>query len=355
MSPVTTSHSDGELFDDRYELQGAPLGVGEFGEVWRAHDQHRDHVVALKILTNTLEDDAWHEAQRLTSLESPNILRVNNADIAVDVPYIDSVLAASGTVADEMAPLGMTPARAVHLVRGALRGLQLCHDRGVLHRDVKPANIFIGGPGDALLGDFGCAGVMAADGTAKPAGDPNVRPLDVLKGKSANASSDVYGMGITLYAMLTGALPFSISAAGDFKTHRDNVAGGMPDIRDVAPHVSIVLAKVVRKATAPKQVDRYETAAEFSDALASLAAVDADICRATPSAGTVNHSGHDRCWSVVRRRDQAVFFVCVHRAGGKQHVVTCRENGRRLVAHCKDGMNTGALLVHLRKVFSALR
>lgn len=356
MSLVSTSLSAGDLFAGRYRLEGAPLGSGTSGEVWRAEDTHLGRVVALKILVDTEEDDAWQESRRLTTLESPNILRVHNADLAIDVPFIDSALAECGTAADEMVPVGMAPARAVHLTRGALRGLQLCHDRTILHRDVKPANIFIGATGDAQLGDFGCAGLMTAAGTAKPHGDPDIRPLNVLKGAPCSAASDVYGAGISLYAMLTGFLPYSIAAAGDFKAHRENVAAGMPDVREVAPHVSISLAKVVRMATAPKAADRYATAAEFSAALARLPVVQADIRRIEgKSAPDLDHDNHVRCWRVERRSDGGLIYVCVMADERRHEVEVRRANGRRVVVHCKGGLRKAECSAHLREVFTSLR
>jgi len=342
-------------FAGRYLIE-ARLGNGAYGEVWRAKDLHRDQVVALKILSTTQPDDAWQEARRLTELESPNILRVSNADLAIDVPYIASALATRGTAADEMKPLGLAPARAVHLIRGTLRGLQLCHDRRILHRDVKPANIFIGATGDAQLGDLGCAALMAPDDTGRPHGDPDIRAPEVLKGGSCTRSSDVYSAGVSLYAMLTGSLPFSIAVMGNFKALSDAVTVGMPDVRDVAPHVSLGLAKVVRKATTSKPADRYATAAEFNAALAKHATGDADICRVEPSAAAhLDHTGHHRCWVSVRRHDHQVMYVCVDPSGRRSDVLVRRSNGRRIKVLCRSGLSSSATTVHLREVFSELR
>lgn len=345
----------GDLFAGRYLIE-ARLGPGAYGEVWRAKDQHLDQVVALKILSRTQPDDAWQEARRLTALESPNILRVSNADLAIDVPYIASVLATRGTAADEMKPLGMAPARAVTVIRGMLRGLQLCHDRQILHRDVKPANIFIGATGDALLGDFGCAALMSPDGSGNPHGDPDIRAPEVLKGGSCTRSSDVYSAGVSLYAMLTGSLPFSLVALGDFKALRDAAIAGMPDVRDVAPHVSLGLAKVVRKATRPKPAERYGTVAEFNAALGKHAAAVADICRVEPSAAAhLDHVGHDRCWTAVRRDDGQVIYVCVHPSGRRFDVLVRRSGGRRMSALGRSGLTALATTVHLRRLFDKLR
>ena len=347
--------SPGDLFNGRYRLGAAPLGSGQAGEVWPAFDTFRKWDVALKVLRNTEADDAWQEASRLTSLESPNILKVNNADLAIDVPFIDSELATRGTVADESKPHGVSAARAVHLTRGVLRALQLCHDRGILHRDVKPANVFIGDTGDAMLGDFGCAGVMGSDGRAKPTGDPDIRPLDVLKGLQTSASSDVYAAALCLYAMMTGALPFSIAAAGDFQQHRDNVEAGIPDVRDVAPHVSLGLAMVIRKATAPRETDRYASAEEFSAALAKLKAPKSDAARIRPSdvdAGA--HLDHHRCWRVVARSGGQESGVCEQILNGKVNVTVVRPGGRRYVAFTRAGLTQHQSTVHLRSVFAKL-
>jgi serine/threonine-protein kinase len=367
----------GELFAGRYELGPGPLGQGEFGEVWPAFDQKRGHQVALKLLHTTDEiadrlvknsagdlqesydpvaDSAWQEAGLLTSLESPNILRVNNADMAVDVPYIDSVLATRGTVHDAMRPLGMPQARAIHLTRGLLRALQLCHDHGLLHRDVKPSNVFIGPTGDAQLGDFGCAGRMDDKGTAKAVGDPSIRPLDVLKGQRASVAADVYGAGITLYAMLTGEQPFPRDPTEDFKAFRDRVAGGMPDIRLVAPHVGLSLAKAVRTATAAKAADRFATAGDFSDALARLRPMKTDASRIAPAdADVATHLEHERCWRVVRRSDSATAYVCVTRSARKFDVTVTRFKGQAHRELTKNALLAASTRTHLNRVFEALR
>lgn len=344
------SMSIGQLFDNRYELL-SQIGSGTDGDVWQAVDRRLGHVVALKILEDTDEDSAWHEARRLTELKSPNILPVHNAGLAVDVPYLDTELATLGTAKSAAEPYGMAPRRAVRLTRGALRGLALCHQRGVLHRDVKPANVFLTATDDAQLGDFGRAALMDSAGTAKATGDPDVRPPETLKGGRHDVVADVYGAGLTLYGMLTGSLPHSIKAAGDFPTHRANVLAGMTDIRDASPHVSRALANVVRKATAAKRADRYQSAAEFDTALGSLPRANWDFCRVAP------HTGHDRCWEAVRLHDRhTVDVCCMSLASGVTEVlVRHRESSNRLRDLCGGAKDEQTLLIQLRKTFDGLR
>lgn len=350
MANGTLSLTAGDLFDGRYELLSR-LGSGRDGDVWKAVDKRRGHIVALKILEGTDEEAAWHEATRLTELKSPHILAVHNAGLAVDVPYLDTELAQQSTAKTAAAPLGMSPDRAVWLTRGTLRGLELCHQRGVLHRDVKPANVFLTSTGDAQLGDFGRAALMDAAGTAKAIGDPDVRAPETLKGARHNVVADVYGAGLTLYAMLTGDLPHSIAAAGGFPQHKANVLAGMIDIRDAAPHVGIPLAKAVRRATTEKPGERFRTAAEFDAALGALRKSRADFAR-VPA-----HQGHERCWQAVRLADGHVVNVCVVVAAGagRNLVVRHRDSFNRLTALCSSAGNERTLLVQLRKAFDALR
>ena len=142
--PIQSVGNEQVLRNRRYRLVRL-IGQGAFGEVWEAIDTHRSHeptleshTVALKLITTRDRGATWHEASILTALKSDHILEVNNADIFVDVPYIDTVLAA--TSLDKQAfPVRVEPERATAWKRRALRGLELCHQHRLLHRDVKPA------------------------------------------------------------------------------------------------------------------------------------------------------------------------------------------------------------------------
>lgn len=345
------------LFDGRYtllELLGQP---GFYGEVWRATDATTGRVVALKLLdaARTTPDAAWREATALTSLESPHLLRVHGAALAVDVPYIDTELASGGTVSAAARPHGPPTADAIRWVRQAAVGLDLCHRSGLLHRDVKPANVFLNAQGDALLGDFGKAAIVDDRGTAACDGDPQIRAPEVLKGGRCTVASDIYSLGVTLHAVLVGRLPYrweDFEDAGGFKGLRAAASVGPPSIRDVAPHVSRTLGTIVRKATALQQDDRYPTAASLARALAKLRLDRRNIVRVTPCAES------ERCWDAIPRRGNspARIHVCVEPVGARRHRVRTRRtsDGARMLAHCKN-TTAGSLAAHLRGVFDALR
>ena len=238
-----TLGAPGQLFDKRYRLL-ALIGGGGFGEVWRAFDTHRNYEVALKLIRSRDRGATWHEASLLTALRSEHILEVNNADVAVDVPYLDTALADCSLDA-RCEPHGTEPGQAVDWMRRALRGLDLCHRRGLLHRDVKPQNVFLTSAGVAKLGDFGAAALMDAAGTAAPGGDLRIRAPELLEGGRASISSDVYSAACTLYALVTGQLPFAgITQQADLVDAI--VQANYPGVRDLAPHVSQALAEKIR-------------------------------------------------------------------------------------------------------------
>ena len=180
----------------------------------------------------------------MTTLKSEHILEVNNADVAVDIPYIDTALATCSL--DQLAvPLGVEPGLAVDWMRRGLRGLDLCHKRGLLHRDVKPQNVFLTSNGDSKLGDFGIAALMDAAGTADAHGDMRIGAPELLTGGRASIVSDVYSAACTLYALLAGRLPYE---QGNPVTAI--IGGQCRPLRDLAPHVSRALADKVRKGMA---------------------------------------------------------------------------------------------------------
>lgn len=337
--------------DERYVLQEF-LGAGRYGEVWRALDTHRGSVVALKILFGSDPAAAWHEATRLTELKSTHILEVNNAALALDVPFIATELAAHGTVARVATPLGVAPRDAISWIRQTLWGLKLCHRRRLLHRDVKPENIFLTSSGTAQLGDFGVAAFMDADGQAPPHGDPDIRAPEVLGGNPCTVQSDLYSVGVSLYALLGGGLPLSYEQ--DFNLDGDAflaaVLRGVPDVRDRAPHVSIALGKVVRRAMAKHPADRYPSAAAFDDALGALPAAKRRIARVSP------HADHIDCWVATGANGHQVSVCVIARGDTEVDVhVAHTETGRRIKAACARVRPGASLQKHLRKVFQLLR
>lgn len=190
---------------------------------------------------------------------------MNNADVDIDVPYLDTALARCSLDA-EMTPYGIEPARAVDYVRRALRGLELCHRSRLIHRDIKPGNLFLSIGGDAVLGDFGIAAMMDSNGLAEPGGDMRIRAPELHAGSRSTSRTDVYSMAVTLYALLAGRMPFSQPYEADLVAALH--AGSYPHLRDIAPHVGRALADKVRKGMALVPQNRYASAAEFDNALA---------------------------------------------------------------------------------------
>jgi serine/threonine-protein kinase len=339
-----TFGSPGDLIADRYELQRL-LGRGGFGEVWQAVDRHQSHAVALKLVLSRDEVAAWREASVLTALRSEHILEVYNADLYVDLPYLSTALAASSLDA-QAEPCGVEPVTAIDWMRRALRGLDLCHSRGLLHRDIKPHNIFLTPNGDAKLGDFGVAGLMDADRTTAPHGDIRIRAPELFIGGRASVRSDIYSAACTLYALLAGRLPVDGIPIPDIPVAV--VQQNYPPIRDLAPHVSQALADKVRRGMALDPQDRFQTASEFDNALA----LPHRSRHFTPVAP---HPGHARCWQVSGHGSDIA--VCVEPGSSVKRfsVVTRRQpSGNRIRVHCFSA-TAGQLPAKLRTVFNALR
>jgi eukaryotic-like serine/threonine-protein kinase len=351
--PIVTLGTIGELIANRYRLQEF-LGRGTYGEVWRAVDEHRSyeatlgpHQVALKLILNRDRSATWREASILTALESEHILKVNNADMSIDVPYLDTALADCSLDA-RSEPYGAEPGLVVTWIRRALRGLELCHQYRLLHRDIKPANIFLGRGGDAKLGDFGAAALMDGDGTAEISGDMRLRAPELFSGGRASVASDIYAAACTLYALVSGRLPFAgITQIADLT--EAVTKGSYPPVRDVAPHVSQALADKIKTGMALDPLRRFSSAAEFDNALV----LPARARRFTP---IPLHSGHLRCWQ-VSGQGQSV-RVCVHAAADPKcfTIETRYESSRnRIRQHCLDSVAERELAKRLRAIFNSLR
>ena len=178
-------------FGRRYEL-GEVIGQGGFGVVYRAHDDHLGREVALKLFREAgAVHQAVYEARMLTALEGPHVLRVLNADIYQDVPFTATQIAPLRSAEDQVRGQGTSVPAAIRWTRHLLLGLDSCHRLNLIHRDVKPSNLFLQNEHLAQLGDFGVAHIGNDAGVVPAQGDPRIRAPRVWATNSGTARSDV--------------------------------------------------------------------------------------------------------------------------------------------------------------------
>ncbi|HEY8211190.1 MAG TPA: protein kinase [Myxococcaceae bacterium] len=261
---------------------GALLGEGASGRVYSAYDPVLDRDVAIKFLAEAAADQAARErftaeARALARLQHPNVVAIYRVGEADGHPYLVSELV-RGTSLDRL-PRPVPPERAAAIGLGLARGLAEAHRRGVLHRDVKPANAVLDEDGNAKLVDFGLAQVLERDG-ARRAGSPAVdgagaygTPLyaapEIWRGDPATARSDVYSLGALLFDLVAGRPPH---LAGDGRALGAAVEGtDAPPLGSVAPRADERLAAIVDRCLRREPALRFADAGEVRDALSALA------------------------------------------------------------------------------------
>ncbi|MGI9539127.1 MAG: Stk1 family PASTA domain-containing Ser/Thr kinase [Miltoncostaeaceae bacterium] len=274
------SFRPGQTIDERYEL-GAQLGSGGMARVYLAHDSVLDRQVAVKVLSETYASDPTfverfrQEASAAAGLSHPNIVAVYDRGASSGSYYIVMEYLSGPDlkqVIRRRAPLA--PAEAVDNATQILAALGAAHKRDIIHRDVKPQNVLVAEDGRLKVTDFGIA--RAGEGTQMTEAGSVIGTAQYLspeqaRGEETTAASDCYAVGIVLYEMLTGLLPFDGGAP---------VAVAMKQISDPPtpprvhkPSIPPALERVVLKALEKRPRDRYRTAEEFSDALVALGPV----------------------------------------------------------------------------------
>src|SRR6266851_2116531 len=215
--------SEGEQLGP-YEIIG-PLGRGGMGDVYRARDTRLRREVALKMLADAAVNDNdslmrfERETHAVASLNHPNILAIHDTGTHNGVPYAVTELLQGENVAERLRSGVLTPQRATEIACQIAEGLSAAHARGVIHRDVKPENIFLTNEGRAKILDFGIARIeklatltpSAASRQTSAAvliGTAGYVSPEQVRGKRADARSDVFSLGTVYYEMLTGRRAF---------------------------------------------------------------------------------------------------------------------------------------------------
>ena len=241
-----------ETIGGRYRLERR-LGTGGMGQVWLAHDTQLDRQVALKLLGADADPQRFErEAQAIASLSHPNICRLFDYGTADGRRYMVFEHLPGGTLEDRLAPgKPLDDAESQRIAAGVAAGLAHAHDRGLIHRDLKPTNIVFDEEGRAKVTDFGIARVTGADTLTDPGtlmGTAAYMSPEQAQGADVTPATDVYSFGVILYRMLTGRLPFESSSA--VEVLRRQLQEAPPPLSAVRPDVPAALAVVAESSLA---------------------------------------------------------------------------------------------------------
>jgi hypothetical protein len=251
------------------------IGAGNMATVYKAYQPSLDRHVAVKVLSNWLGREGFlerfqQEARSVARLRHPNILTVHDFGQEGDLAYIVMDYVSGGTLKDLIGEK-VTLETALEIIIQIGSALHYAHQEGIIHRDVKPGNILMDQRDRPLLTDFGLAKVLKASVQLTESGigmgtAAYVAP-EQASGKAVDARSDVYALGIVLYEMVTGRLPFE--AENGITVLLKKLQEPPPPPRQFNPSLPIELEQVILKAIAPLPEDRYQSALEMIEALRS--------------------------------------------------------------------------------------
>ncbi|HEY7790070.1 MAG TPA: protein kinase [Vicinamibacterales bacterium] len=249
----------------------APLGSGGFGAVYLASDTWIDKKVALKVPHRQATDfsELLREPRLLASLNHPNIVAILTAEKQQNVFFIVMEYVAGETLETIIAREGpLELARALDFTCQVCNAVDHAHRQGVLHRDLRPSNVLVSETGLAKVADFGTSRFLeiAAHGTTVIGSPPYMAP-EQFQGKAVFAS-DLYSIGVSMYQMLTGDLPYQTPAPADLDRLMRGELVSPPRLRN--PKIPRNLSDIVMKALAPELGSRYQRAGELLEDLLAL-------------------------------------------------------------------------------------
>lgn len=266
------------------------LGRGGMGEVWLGFDTKLERNVAVKLMRRELltNEEAvkrfYREARAVARLNHPNIVQAYSIGEEQSLIYYVMEMVEGETVTERLKRLGPLPLDdAMNIMLQTINGLDFAHVCGVVHRDIKPSNIMLTNEFRVKIADFGLAKLlegdtqMTASGVAM--GSPNYMSPEQARGEEADHRSDIYALGITLYQMLTGELPFT--APTPITVLLRQIQDQLPEPEQLRGLAEGRLLEAIKKMTAKSPEDRFQT---YGGLAAALSAIAPNV--------HVAHSGH---------------------------------------------------------------
>lgn len=260
----------GKRLDGRYEIQEI-VGVGGMSVVYKAYDNIDDRIVAVKILKDEfLANEEFrrrfkNESKAIAVLNHPNIVRVYDVNFGERLQYIVMEYVDGITLKEYIQQQHTINWNdALHFVSQILRALQHAHDKGIVHRDIKPQNIILLQNGNIKVTDFGIARFSRSDTrtmTEKAIGSVHYISPEQARGDMTDEKADIYSVGVVLYEMLTGKVPFESDSAVSVAIMQLQADATPPTV--INPSIPKGLEQITMHAMQKLSVDRYQTATEM--------------------------------------------------------------------------------------------
>lgn len=266
-----------DIVDDRYKIVSL-LGEGGMALVYKANDLITSKDVALKIMRPETAIDKTNlsrferEARAAASLNHQNIVRVNNLGTYKGYPYMVNELITGQTLRQILDIRGkFSIIESLDIMEQLCRAISYAHQHGVIHRDIKPQNIFLASDGTIKLADFGIATFQNANHVTRSEiviGSVHYMAPEISQGHPASERSDIYSMGITFFELITGKVPFDSQSAVTVALM--HIKDKFPSIKKFNNKTPQCVEEIILKAVNKDPIDRYNSAEEMRSAINNI-------------------------------------------------------------------------------------